>query len=498
MIVNENPAVRRCSMQSLCFALLLSCQAVAASSLEPSGQIAALPAALPSISCWLEYTGEESTLEVRVVPLLPLAPEGEEGGWQALGKFRLRSLLAVPDAAPPWLQLEVHALAADEDYRVIALQKVAAPFATGRMEVVEPRLGRSLRYECPAAKTPGLQETLAKPAEINSARQGVSALPPTGQATKKVTVAFVGDVMLAESEATGRLLAAGGDPFARVRNMLAAADLRVANFESSAGSQGQADPGKPYSFRTAPLALSAFSRVFEAASLANNHAGDFGRADFVETLAGLAKTGVKTFGGGRSSTEAHQPLIIERHGIKIGLIGYLDFFPRWFTAGPGLAGVAWLDADLARRDIAQARAAGAEVVIVMPHWGMEDEPQANDRQPRLARALIDAGADAVIGGHPHVVQDHEIYQGKPIIYSLGNFVFDGFEDAANLTGWAAFVDMDRNGIAAITTRVVHIDANGSPAPAPDQTGPCWTRGAASMTSCPPGVPTNISPSQASD
>lgn len=436
------------------------------------GFAAASSAALPDLSCRLEYNGEESSLAV------PATSDVLGGRWQETGRFRLRTLLTAPAASAtsqPWLQIEVHAQAADGDYRIISMQKVGAPFATGHMEVVEPRLGRSLRYECGPLKD---QRT-----EASETHRDASLLQSGRAAPGKARVAFVGDVMLAESEATGRLLAAGGDPLAKVREMLAAADLRVANFESSAGTGGQPDPDKPYSFRTAQSALKPFSAVFEAASLANNHAGDFGRADFLETLGALQAAGTTTFGAGRNPAEAHRPVILERNGVKIALLGYLDFFPRWFAVAPGLPGVAWLDADLAGQDIARARAAGADVVVVIPHWGMEDEPRANDRQRRLARALIDAGADAVIGGHPHVVQDYEIYREKPIVYSLGNFVFDGFEDEENLTGWALFADIDRAGIAAITTRVVRLDADGSPAPTPDKTGPCWRRGEAAMTAC---------------
>ena len=213
-------------------------------------------------------------------------------------------------------------------------------------------------------------------------------------------VAFVGDVMLAESEGTGRFIAQGGDPFAKVRKMLSKADLRVATFESSAGSQGRADPEKPYSFRTSPSALASFATVFEAASVANNHAGDFGREDFVETIAALNKVGVRAFGGGKEPVEAHRAVIFERNGVKIALLGYLDFFPRWFTVAPGMPGVAWLDEDQAALDIARAREEGADVIVVVPHWGAENEPRANARQRRLARLLLDAGADALIGGHP--------------------------------------------------------------------------------------------------
>jgi len=297
-------------------------------------------------------------------------------------------------------------------------------------------------------------------------------------------IAFVGDVMLAETEGTGRFVAAGGNPFGQVTPILSKADLRVANFESSAGTQGQADPRKPYSFRTSQAALATFASVFEVAGLANNHAGDYGRADFVETLQALKKLGVKPFGGGRNLAEAHQAAVLDIKGIKIALLGYLDFFPRWFSAAPDQAGVAWLDEDQVAWDISQAKAKGADLVVVLPHWGVENDLVANQRQRRLAKSMIDAGADAVLGGHPHVVQDHEVYKGKPIVYSLGNFVFDGFEDDDNLTGWILFADFDRTGVASLTTQVVKIDEVGSPAPRSDQSAPCWRRGDAKMSPCP--------------
>lgn len=296
-------------------------------------------------------------------------------------------------------------------------------------------------------------------------------------------VTFVGDVMLAESEGTGRFMAAGGDSFHHVRSLLMSADLRVANFESSAGTKGQPDPKKPFSFRTTPSALSKFAEIFNVAGLANNHVGDFGRSDLVETIARLKESGSTPFGAGNNPTEAHQGATFEVKGVKIALLGYLDFFPRWFSAAPGMPGVAWLDKDQMALDIHKAKANGVDVVIVVPHWGTEHEPLANDHQRKMAKAMIDAGADAVVGGHPHVVQDSEIYNDKPIIYSLGNFVFDGFEDEDNITGWMLSVNLDKSGVRSLETHVVRMDMNGSPIPQPDLSGPCWERGQKNLSLC---------------
>lgn len=107
----------------------------------------------------------------------------------------------------------------------------------------------------------------------------------------------------------------------------------------------------------------------------------------------------------------------------------------------------------------------------------------SQRQRQLAHLMIDAGADAVVGGHPHVTQDIEHYQGNPIIYSLGNFVFDGFSDVDNNTGWLLRLELDRQGVRRWRTVVAHIDRNGTPHPGPRSEGACWERGLESAVAC---------------
>ena len=97
------------------------------------------------------------------------------------------------------------------------------------------------------------------------------------------------------------------------------------------------------------------------------------------------------------------------------------------------------------------------------HWGDEHDP-ATDRQKALARKMIDAGATCVVGGHPHVVQETEHYKGKPIIYSVGNFVFNGFETPETNTGWALRMTLDKDGVAEWDTITARLDARGVPVP----------------------------------
>lgn len=307
-----------------------------------------------------------------------------------------------------------------------------------------------------------------------------AATPTLGPDT--VTVDFVGDVLL--SEGPGQLIAARRDPLAPFAGLLNAADLRVANLECVVATTGTAVPGKPYTFRAHPNTLPVLRRHFDAVSLANNHSGDFGPQAFGEMLGLLEQHGIGYFGGGANLAQAHAPLIVERRGLRIALLGYNEFFPRSFEADADQPGIAWSEDEQVQLDIARARTR-ADIVIPVMHWGWEHEPRASARQRQLARLMIDAGADAVVGGHPHVTQDIEHYQGKPIVYSLGNFVFDGFTDADNNTGWLLRLELDRQGVRHWRTVVGRIDADGVPHPAPRDEGTCWTRGQPEAEPCRP-------------
>jgi poly-gamma-glutamate synthesis protein (capsule biosynthesis protein) len=296
-----------------------------------------------------------------------------------------------------------------------------------------------------------------------------------------VTLAFVGDINL--DGLPGDLVSRGGDPFAAFAPLLDGADIRVGNLECVVATSGEPVPDKLYSFRAHPRTLTPLKRHFDAVSLANNHSGDFGPAAFGELLALLDRHGIGYFGGGADLAQAHRPLIVERQGLRVALLGYDEFLPRSFEADYDRPGVAWSEDAQVQYDIAEARRRyRADLVVPFMHWGWENEPVASQRQRRLARLMIDAGADAVVGSHPHVVQDTETYRGRPIVYSLGNFVFDGFTTAANNTGWLMRLELDREGARAWRADLVHLDGQGIPHPVPAE-GACWERGQAEPAPC---------------
>ena len=280
-----------------------------------------------------------------------------------------------------------------------------------------------------------------------------------------VRIALVGDVML--DQTPGRLIRKGVDPLRHFASLLKQHDIRVANLETVVATVGQAVPDKIYTFRAHPRVLSVVKRHFDAVSLANNHTGDFGRQALVQMLREIDASGLGRFGAGMDLQGAHQPWIVERQGLKIAFLGYNEFFPRSFEADYDRPGIAWSDDDQVVLDIQWARARwGADVVIPFMHWGVEYEPLASDRQRQLAQRMIDAGADAVVGTHPHVTQQVETYKGKPIFYSLGNFVFDGFTRAEHNTGWLLSLRVDRQGVRDWRIHKARLDKEGSPHPAP--------------------------------
>lgn len=308
------------------------------------------------------------------------------------------------------------------------------------------------------------------PAADGPAPRGI---PPATSNSADVQLIYAGDIML--SEVVGRAIARGVDPFAECAGILREADATIGNLECVVAAGGAA-VDKPYTFRAEPQVLPVLARHFGIVSLANNHTGDYGRAAFLEMLTLLEKQHLRYFGGGRNCAHARTPLILELKGLRIALLGYNEFKPREFEAGPTWPGVAWSVDEQVVADIRAARTVDrADLVLPFLHWGWEREP-VNDRQKQLARLMIDSGADLVVGGHPHVTQGAEDYAGKPIIYSLGNFVFEGFDEGPTRVSWLLRLRLNKQGVVAWDTVVTEMDAGGIPHLRRDTASPAGVAG----------------------
>jgi poly-gamma-glutamate synthesis protein (capsule biosynthesis protein) len=298
-----------------------------------------------------------------------------------------------------------------------------------------------------------------------------------------VSLVFAGDSVL-DADA-GDLIAQGGDPYASFANYFADADIRITNLECVVATTGSAGD-KMFTFRAHPRVIPVLQRHFDAVTLANNHSGDFGPEAFAEMLGLLHNAGLAQVGGGMNLRLAHTPLIFERKGLRIAVLSYDEFQPRSFEADHNLPGVAWSEDERVVADIRAARRVHrADLVIPIMHWGWENEPVANARQRQLARRMVQAGADAVIGGHPHVTQDIAHYRGKPIVYSVGNFIMKETDNANQRIGWVLRLELDRRGVAALRTRVVRIDRVGIPTLDTAASSPCWRRGDKALGTCHP-------------
>jgi len=259
-------------------------------------------------------------------------------------------------------------------------------------------------------------------------------LPTIPTTPKPSNLLFVGDIMLGRAVET--LMKRHGDdyPFAKLGNFLTTPDLTVANLEGPipVAHRQTADESLLFSFRPTSGTLLA-SQGIDAVSLANNHSLDQGADDDANTRTVLANAGVAPFGHQRQvdGQTVFSPAV---HGRTIKVVGLHDATVR-------------LDQAAALEAIRTAATDHDAIVIVFIHWGIEYRPTASDRQRQLAHAFIDAGADAVIGHHPHVVQDIEVYNDKFIAYSLGNFIFDQYFSVETQQGLGITVSVDDTSIA---------------------------------------------------
>jgi poly-gamma-glutamate capsule biosynthesis protein CapA/YwtB (metallophosphatase superfamily) len=250
--------------------------------------------------------------------------------------------------------------------------------------------------------------------------------PPPRRAPKprSITISFVGDILLASSVGAHASKHGMAHVFAGVSDALRADDLTIGNLECAVATCGR-PANKRYTFRADPDLLAGLRNAgVDAVSLANNHALDYGRPALVETLKHLRDAGLPFAGAGGDLKAAAGPTILAIRGQRIALIAASRVLPSGaWSAGANQPGIA--SAYDPARLLAEIRGAAAsnDVVVAYLHWGKERAPMPERYQRRLARQCIEAGADLVIGTHPHVLQGFEFYGGRLIAYSLGNFVF---------------------------------------------------------------------------
>jgi poly-gamma-glutamate synthesis protein (capsule biosynthesis protein) len=232
--------------------------------------------------------------------------------------------------------------------------------------------------------------------------------------TKTVTLTFAGDCTLGMdssfdySSSWNAVYAQNGAAYflQNVRDIFSADDLTIVNFEGTlTESQDRAD--KTWAFKGDREYVQVLTEgSVEAANLANNHSSDYGPQSYTDTVDTLEQAGLVTFGGDTTA-------LVEANGVQVGLIGMYTVY-----SDDGYV-------EQLQSRIRGLQDQGAEVIVACFHWGLENSYEPDLDQTELAHAAIDAGAALVIGHHPHVLQGVEVYKGRYIVYSLGNFCFGG-------------------------------------------------------------------------
>lgn len=292
----------------------------------------------------------------------------------------------------------------------------------------------------PASETPSVQiftETPTLTASPTETPSPSSTFTGTPTPSMQVNLQAVGDIMMARTIGDMVLTQGPDSIFSGVQSVLETADLLVGNLECAITGGGEPQP-KIYTFAAPPAAALALGLAgFDVLSLANNHAMDFGSVGLLDTRINLGQYGIASVGAGANAVEAHAPVILERNGLRVAFLAYVDV-PNEFTgfdthtwiATNTQPGVAWAYRDQIKVDVTAARLL-ADVVVVFLHSGYEMNDMVVAHQRGEAITAIDAGAALVIGSHPHILQAVEKYHGGLIAYSLGNFVFDDNEGISN-------------------------------------------------------------------
>ena len=286
--------------------------------------------------------------------------------------------------------------------------------------------------------------------------------PPPPPPPTDTHLVFGGDVMLDRGVRSSVEKNYGGDysKLFEPLTLLAEADMSFINLEGDVSDVGR-NVGSKYSFRMDPVVIPVMKAAgIDIVSFANNHVGDWSKEAFDDTRARLTENEIEYTGAGDTKSEAEKPVIFEHNGNTIGYLGFTDVGPDWLAATEKSSGIL-LASDPRFTDIIEEASKEAPFLVVSVHWGDEYKP-ANDRQKALAHKAIDAGADLIIGHHPHVIEESEWYNGKYIIYSLGNLIFDQYFSDETMQGLLLEVVVDKGEIATVKKNLVRLDGTYRP------------------------------------
>ncbi|MBE0447725.1 MAG: CapA family protein [Actinobacteria bacterium] len=297
--------------------------------------------------------------------------------------------------------------------------------------------------------------------QFSSFREARDKLP---ERQDEVSLIVVGDIM--PSRGVANRIRAHNDfnyPFLATRDYLKTADIIFGNLESPI-TPGRKIQSKEMVFRTDPGFEGALKEAgFSVLSLANNHTPNFGSKGLRDTFQYLNQAGIRYIGAGKDDLEANSAVHIEVRGIRFAFLAYndTDVVPQSYGAKGSYPGTAFMGIERMTKAVKDAKRK-ADFVIVSMHAGEEYVVEPNQSQIDFAHAAIDAGAELVVGHHPHVVQRVENYREKYIFYSLGNFIFDQMWSKETREGIIAKAFFNRDGITKIELQPTLIEDYAQP------------------------------------
>jgi poly-gamma-glutamate capsule biosynthesis protein CapA/YwtB (metallophosphatase superfamily) len=289
---------------------------------------------------------------------------------------------------------------------------------------------------------------------------GGGASAPVTATVRTLRLASVGDVNL--GDVPGEAIAVNGPryPWESAGAALREADIAFGNLECAVSDRGMPFP-KRYNFRATPAALTGLRRHsgIDVLNLANNHVGDFGPGAMLDTVRAVRRLGMEAVGAGRDLRSALAPQVVERLGLRIAFVGFSNILPLEFAADAERPGVAWATPEAVDGAVRAARRR-ADVVVATFHWGIEKATFETAEQQQLAQVAARAGANLVIGAHPHVLQPLRRAGAALVAYSLGNFVFAAQSSDTASTGILE-TELTAEGVSAARWRTGRI-AGGRP------------------------------------
>lgn len=278
---------------------------------------------------------------------------------------------------------------------------------------------------------------------------------PKFEEQKTVSISMVGDILM-DGSVRAQIDKNGIEyPWEMVKEYFNNDDITIGNLETSITNRDIKWEDKQFNFKSDPKNLKAMKEAgIDVLTLANNHTLDYGYEGLLDTLNHLDKNDIKRVGGGKNRREAMEGIIIEKDGIRVGVLSFSRVVPdvKWYATDkrPGIVGAydPHIKGVITRIEEMKKE---ADIIIVSIHWGVELSTTPRKQEKDLAIKLIDAGADVIMGHHPHVLQGVEIYKNKPIFYSLGNFVFGTKSEltANTMIAQINFIDKEINNIKII-------------------------------------------------